>query len=97
VRNGTPAVDANGDQVRTDAILIADIEARPFPDDPAGRLYIPLDGGSATLYLLGRAVDGRWYLDGGVRFEAADGTPVDLRPFKTWMAFAPGYEGRTER
>ena len=97
VRNGTPAVDAVGEQVRTEAVLVAQIEARPFPNDPAGRLYVPLDGGPATLYVRGRAVDGSWFLDGGVRFQTADGEILDLRPFKTWMVFAPTYESRVER
>lgn len=97
VRNGTPAVDATGEQVRATAVLVADIEARPYPDDPAGRLYIPLDGGRATLYLLGRAIDGTWTVSEGIGFRADDGTDVDLRPFKTWIAFTPTYEGRTER
>ena len=97
VRNGTPAVDAVGEQVRADAILVAEIEARPFPNDPAGRLYVPLDGGPATLYVRGRAVDGRWSMDEGVRFHTADGEDLDLRPFKTWMVFAPTYDTRVER
>lgn len=97
VRNGTPAVDAAGQQVRVDAVLVAAIDTRPFPDDPAGRLYISLEGGPATLYVRGRAVEGSWFLEDGVRFRDGDGNLVDLRPFKTWMAFAPNYEGRVER
>lgn len=98
VRNGTPAVDASGEQVRVDAVLVAAIEARPFPDDPAGRLYIPLEGGgAATLYVRGRAVDGTWFMEDGIRFRDGDGNTVDLRAFKVWMSFAPDYGSREER
>ncbi len=95
VRNGTPAVDAQGQAVLVDAVLIGEIDARPFPNDPAGRLAIPLRGGDATLYLRGRALTGRWVVtDGvGVRFFAGE-EEVDLTPFKTWVTFAPTYDNR---
>lgn len=95
VRSGTPAVDGSGEAVLVDAVLVGAIEARPFPNDPAGRLSIPLRGGAATLYLNGRAVEGRWELaDGvGVRFRSGDEV-VDLAPFKTWVVLTPTYDGR---
>lgn len=89
VRNGQDASDASGEAVFVDAVLVADIEARPIPDDPEGRLYIPLRGGTATLYLRGRAVPGRWDPSDGVRFTTSTGDVVDLAPFKTWVLFAP--------
>lgn len=93
VRAGQPASDAAGEAVYVDAVLLARVQARPFPGDPEGRLYLPLDGGEATLYLRGRAVPGRWVLGDrdGVLFVAPDGEPVDLAPFKTWILFAPQY------
>lgn len=92
-RNGEGAVDASGDAVTVEAVLVARIDARPIPDDPYGRLYIPLRGGGATLYLRGKAIDGRWSLGGeqgnGVVFESADGEEIDITPFRTWITFAP--------
>jgi hypothetical protein len=58
LRDGTPAVDAAGEAVLVDAVLLGAVEARPFPNDPEGRLSIPLRGGEATLYLAGTAVEG---------------------------------------
>lgn len=89
VRNGQDAVDGGGQAVRVDAVLVAQVEARPIPDDPEGRLYLPLRGGPATLYLRGRAVTGRWEPQGGVRFVSSLGEVIDLSPFKIWVAFVP--------
>lgn len=95
VRNGTAAVDAAGEAVLVDAVLVGAIEARVFPNDTAGRLNIPLRGGDATLYVGGRAIEGRWELVDavGVRFVAGDEV-VDLAPFKTWVVLTPTYESR---
>jgi hypothetical protein len=95
VRNGTAAVDASGEAVLVDAVLVGAIEARVFPNDTAGRLSIPLRGGAATLYVGGRAVEGRWEIQDavGVRFVAGDEV-VDLAPFKTWVVLTPTYDGR---
>ncbi len=101
VRDGADAVTASGEAVLVEAVLVARIEARPLPGDPAGRLYIPLataEPGAATLLLRGRAVDGTWSTRDGVGpvFTTADGRDVDLRPFRTWVLFAPvGAEVRT--
>jgi hypothetical protein len=93
-RNGENAVDARGEAIYVEAVLLARIEARPIPDDPAGRLYIPLRGGEGTLFLRGRAITGRWLpaqdRGQGVRFVADDGRVVDLAPFRLWLLFAPG-------
>lgn len=93
IRSGQPASDAAGEAVYVDAALVARVQARPYPGDPEGRLYLPLEGGEATLYLRGRAVPGRWTLrdNEGVLFVAEGGEPVDLAPFKTWILFAPQY------
>ena len=90
VRAGEDAVDASGQAVYVDAVVVAEVEARPIPDDPEGRLYLPLRGGPATLYLRGKAIPGRWEPEGGVRFVTSLGDVVDLTPFKTWVLFAPG-------
>lgn len=94
-RNGENAVDFRGEAVFVEAVLVASIDVRQIPDDPAGRLYIPLRGGEATLHLRGRAISGRWLpaQDGGrgVTFVDSGGRPVDLRPFRIWLLFAPGY------
>jgi hypothetical protein len=97
VRDGAPAVDAAGEAVLVDAVLLGAVDVRPFPNDPEGRLSIPLRGGEATLYLAGQAVAGRWELRDaiGVRFVSDDGEVVDLAPFKTWVALSPGYTART--
>lgn len=97
VRNGTGANDASGENVLVDAVVMAKITARPLPDDPEGRLYIPLQGGPATLYVHGRAVRGHWKLEDGIRFVTAAGQPVDLAPFKTWFVMTPTYDRRVER
>lgn len=99
VRNDTPAVDGNGEQVVVDTVLVGDIVARRLPDDPAGRLYVPLDGGPATLYLRGRAVRGHWEADKGIgiRFATEAGEKVDLDPFRSWIFLTPSYPDRVER
>lgn len=89
VRNGDRASDASGEAVFVDAVLVASIAARRIPGDEAGRLYISLVGGEATLYLHGRAIEGRWLKEGGVSFVTDAGEAVDLTPFKTWVVFAP--------
>lgn len=93
VRNGGAAVDAAGEAVMVDAVLIGAVEARPFPNDTAGRLSIPIRGGEATLFLRGRSVQGWWEpVDGvGVRFLSDEAEVVDLTPFKTWVVLSPNY------
>lgn len=97
VRNGKGAVDASGEDVLVDAVLMAQIQATPLPDDPYGRLYIPLRGGPATLYVHGRAVRGHWHLGDGIQFVTAAGHPVDLAPFRTWIVMTPTYDHRVEQ
>jgi len=97
IRNGVGANDASGENVLVDAVVMAKISARPLPDDPEGRLYIPLQGGPATLYLHGRAIAGHWDLANGLRFVTADGQPVDLAPFRTWFVMTPTYDARVEQ
>jgi hypothetical protein len=97
VRNGQGASDAAGEDVTVDAVLVGKILARPLPDDPEGRLYIPLEGGPATLYLRGRAVSGHWELGDGIRFFTDDGEAVDLAPFRSWIVLTPTYDGRAEQ
>lgn len=96
VRNGTGANDASGESVLVDAVVLGEITARPLPDDPEGRLYVPLQGGPATLYLHGRAVRGTWQIADGIRFITADGQPIDLAPFRTWFVLTPTYQQRVE-
>jgi hypothetical protein len=71
----------------------------PMPGDDAGRLYIPLSSGPATLYLNGRAVDGTWeVVDGmGVSFISDAGQRVDLAKLRTWVVLSPNYGTRAER
>ncbi|NLG07676.1 MAG: DUF3048 domain-containing protein [Deinococcales bacterium] len=99
VRDGEPANHPDGQIVLMDAVLVGEITARLQPGDTAGRLYIPLDGGDATLYLRGRAVRGSWLVsDGdGIRFRTADGELVDLAPYRTWVMLTPTYDTRVER
>lgn len=96
LRNGDGASDANGEAVLVDAVLVASIEARAIPGDAEGRLYIPLRGGDATLFVRGKAVRGFWEMRAGqgIRFRTADGG-IDLEPFKTWVVFTPSFERTT--
>ena len=71
-----------------DAVVVARIIAQPLPNDPEGRLYIPLSGGEATLYLRGKEIPGTWSPEDGFTFVGPDG-PIDLTPFKHWVLFAP--------
>jgi hypothetical protein len=98
LRSGAEMVDAAGEAVLVDAVLIGSVDARPFPNDPEGRLSVSLRAGPATLYLNGRAVDGRWELRDttGVFFFTEGGEMVDLAPFKTWIALTPAYASRVE-
>jgi len=92
VRNGVAASEAGGQAVLVDAVLVVTTEVRPIPGDAAGRLYVALNGGSATLFVRGKAVEGEWSLDRGrgVAFTTSAGR-VDLEAFKLWVVFAPAY------
>ncbi len=90
-RDGSDATDASGQAVLVDAVLLARISATPYPDDPEGRLYIPMSSGEATLFLRGRQISGRWQLSSGVSFQSDAGEVIDLAPFKHWVVFAPSY------
>lgn len=90
-RAGTDAVDASGQAVLVDVVLVARITAAPYPNDPEGRLYISLSGGDATLYVRGTRVPGQWSLNNGVTFTSSAGDTIDLTPFKHWVVFAPTY------
>ena len=98
IRDGTPAVQPDGQILEMQAVLVGQITARPLPDDPEGRLYIPIRSGPATLYLEGRSVEGRWdVLTGsGVTFYTSDGVQVDLSNLRTWTILTPNYDGRAE-
>jgi len=91
LRNGAVAADASGEDVLVDAVVVARVTAFPYPDDPAGRLYLPLDGGEATLYMDGKAVPGRWNPTGGFQFVTEGDQVVDLTPFKHWILYVPEY------
>lgn len=99
VRAGTPAVHPDDQMVLMQAVLVGEITARPIPDDPAGRLYIPLQLGRATLYLEGRAQSGYWdSVDGsGVVFSTLAGEIVDLSSLRTWVVLTPDFDGRVEQ
>ncbi|MEX2500773.1 MAG: DUF3048 domain-containing protein, partial [Trueperaceae bacterium] len=90
LRNGQPGVQADGQAILVDAVLIARIDARPKPGDTEGRLYIAVDrGGPATLLWRGTVQSGRWSVEGGLRFTNEDGTDVSLEAIRTWAAFVP--------
>ena len=89
VRNGKGAVDAGGEAVYVDAVIIANIKATPIPGDDKGRLYIPLSGGRATLYINGRKLAGHWSPKGGLEFSNQDGEIIDLSPYKIWVLYTP--------
>ncbi len=99
IRDGAPANHPDGQVMLFDAVLVGNITARPLPDDNAGRLYIPLESGDATLYLKGRAQRGTWFVSQGVgvSFKTLEGEVVDLAPFRTWAMLTPTYETRTEQ
>ncbi|HLV12574.1 MAG TPA: DUF3048 domain-containing protein [Trueperaceae bacterium] len=99
VRAGEPAVQPDGQVLETQAVLVGRIQAVPIPDDDAGRLYVPLRSGPATLYLAGRAVDGTWdVVDGvGITFVSESGQLVDLAKLRTWTVLSPNYDTRVER
>ncbi len=99
VRAGEPAVHPDGQMVLMQAVLVGEITARPIPDDNAGRLYIPLRQGRATLYLEGRAEAGYWdSVDGrGVVFSTLAGEIVDLSKLRTWVVLTPDFDGRAEQ
>ncbi len=96
IRNGSAANDASGQAVLVDGVLVAAIEARAIPGDAEGRLYIPLRGGPATLFLRGKAVQGEWSLSNGLgmQFSTPEGG-IDLTPFKLWVVYTPNYAGVT--
>jgi hypothetical protein len=91
-RSGVPALDAGGESVVVQAVVVARVEGSPLPGDREGRLYLAVDrGGEATLYLAGKVIRGRWQQQNGFGFIAEDGQPVDLTPFKTWISLVPSW------
>lgn len=98
IRDGTPAVQPDGQVLEMQAVLVGMISTRPIPDDEAGRLYIPIRSGAATLYLEGRAVAGTWdVIDGtGITFISEEGVRVDLANLRTWAVLTPNYAERVE-
>jgi hypothetical protein len=97
IRQGEDAVDASGTAVQVDAVLLGRVEAREIPQDPAGRLYVAVEGGPATLLWRGTVQHGRWSVDGGLRFVANDGSEVSLEAMMTWAAFLPPWAEATLR
>jgi hypothetical protein len=97
IRQGEDAVDASGTAVQVDAVLLGRVEAREIPQDPAGRLYVAVEGGPATLLWRGTVQHGRWSVNGGLRFVANDGTEVSLEAMMTWAAFLPPWAEATLR
>jgi len=99
VRDGVEMVDANGEAVLVQALLVGALDAREIAGDREGRLQVSLAGGPATLYLSGQALQGRWELrDGvGVGFVDQAGASIDLTLYKTWVALTPTYAGVAER
>jgi Protein of unknown function (DUF3048) N-terminal domain/Protein of unknown function (DUF3048) C-terminal domain len=96
IRNGDNAVDFSGEAVYANAVVVASIKVQEISDDPAGRLYIPLESSRATLYVRGKAIEGNWSPNGGVKFTTSLGEVVDLTPFKTWVLFTPTYADVTQ-
>jgi hypothetical protein len=91
-RSGVAALDAGGEGVVVQAVVVARVAGAPIPGDREGRLYLAVDrGGEATLYLGGKRIEGRWQQQGGFQFTAEDGQPVDLAPFKTWIMMVPSW------
>ena len=89
IRQGAEGVTAGGVSVQVDAVLVARVDATPIPNDAEGRLFIPIEGGAATLYWRGVAIDGSWSVADGLRFVGQDGTPILLEGLKVWAAFTP--------
>ena len=87
-RNGSNASDAYSESILVDAVIVADTSVQPIPGDDAGRLYVSLSGGNATLYVRGKEVPGRWSRQNGFSFFNSSGEKVDLTPFKHWVIFA---------
>jgi Protein of unknown function (DUF3048) N-terminal domain/Protein of unknown function (DUF3048) C-terminal domain len=96
IRNGDNAVDFSGEAVYANAVLVASIKVQEISDDPAGRLYIPIESSRATLYVRGKAIEGNWSPNGGIKFTTSLGEPIDLTPFKTWVLFTPTYADVTQ-
>ncbi len=86
-RNGSNAKDAYNESVLVDAVVVAKTSVQKIPGDNAGRLYVSLSGGSATLYIHGKEVQGRWSRKNGFSFSDSSGKKIDLTPFKHWVIF----------
>ena len=84
-------LDSMGPEV--DAVLVASITSRAIDD--VGRLYIPLEGGSARLFMNGRTVEGSWRIDSnsrdGIMFLDSEGELIGFGNMRVWAIFAPDY------
>ena len=79
--------------VFVEAVLVGEVEVRTIPNDPEKRIYMPLRGGAARLYLQGKLIEGQWHLQQGVgvEFFAERYGAINLIPFKTWIVLTPHF------
>ncbi len=94
-QNGTPHLDADGDQVAPENVVVQFVTYRDTGLVDATGAPVPeaelMGEGQAFIFVDGRLIQGGWSRttrDGPTEFRLADGSPVELAPGATWVLLA---------
>jgi hypothetical protein len=94
-QDGTPHIDADGDLVAPDNVVVLLTEYGAAPSDPRSPVAITVGEGEATVFTAGRQIPARWSRPSiSAPYTVTDnatGAPVALTAGTTWVALAePG-------
>lgn len=94
LRRGKPAIDAaTRQQLRASNVVVIEVQERPIPGDPKGRIQQDVIGsGPGVLFQDGVAHDITWRKDSEaapLRFYLADGSEAAMNPGQVWIAAVP--------
>jgi hypothetical protein len=102
LRRGKPAVDAATDQqLRASNVVVIEVQERPIPGDPKGRIQQDVIGsGPGFLFQDGVAREITWRKESEaapLRFYLADGSEAAMNPGQVWIAAVPKLGNLTVR
>lgn len=102
LRRGKPATDAaTRQQLRASNVVVIEVQERPIPGDPKGRIQQDVIGsGPGVLFQDGVARDITWRKDSEaapLRFYLADGSEAAMNPGQVWIAAVPKLSNLTIR
>ncbi len=102
LRRGKPAIDAaTREQLRASNVVVIEVQERPIPGDPKGRIQQDVVGsGPGFLFQDGVAQDITWRKESEaapLRFYLADGSEAAMNPGQVWIAAVPKLSNLTVR